>query len=543
MKPLNDAVVRNGTYYLHIRIPKDLVAEFSGKRFITESLRTKNRDEARELLSDRAKHVRADFKRRLAALNGPETETLAVVSSQSFADIGRSYGREIAERELTARADLYEEAATDSKAFFRSLPREEYEFTYLDKLVADGDLDRIVSHLVRERLNARIAELKRMVDTGNLGEMLELADSRWPGLERQPKVGLALTLARAEIAALRDVLSGDLANQEQSQTTSEASGLNSPSTSSALPPVSLDALFDKWAAETKPSASTRSTWTGHIKALKLAYPAKVDDVGSITTEDIIAFKDTLVAKGLAAKSINDSYLACLRTVFNYGLNNRLVPSNPAGGVKVSGSRKAGTGKLPYTNSEVARLLKLARAETNSARRWLPWLAAQTGSRIGEVAQLWGSFVKQEGGIWYLDIRVAPDAASIKEEVSERQVPVHPTLIEDGFLDFVKSRGDGPLFYSRSSGDPTKKHASKGVTNHVGTWIRSNGFTDPRKAPSHAIRHWFKTEAGRVGIDSRLIDKMQGHAPRSQGDAYYHPDLQTKLDALSKIVLPPTTGEA
>ena len=219
---------------------------------------------------------------------------------------------------------------------------------------------------------------------------------------------------------MQNALSGDLEGHRTPPAVNPASASNPGSTTPALPPVSLDALFEKWAAETKPSASTRSTWRGHVNTLKAKFPTKAHDAGSITTEDMIAFKDGLLVEGpkgkpLSAKTINDLYLACMRTLFNYGMNNRLLTSNPAEGVKVSGSRKVGRGRLPYTNSEVARLLTLARAETSPARRWLPWLAAQTGSRIGEVAQLWGSFVKQEGGIWYLDIRVAPDAASIKEE--------------------------------------------------------------------------------------------------------------------------------
>ena len=42
----------------------------------------------------------------------------------------------------------------------------------------------------------------------------------------------------------------------------------------------------------------------------------------------------------------------------------------------------------------------------------------------------------------------------------------------------------------------------------------------------------------MGIDSRDVDKLQGHAPRSEADKYYHPDLAMKLAALEKLTLPP-----
>ncbi|MER8528254.1 hypothetical protein [Mesorhizobium sp. M1272] len=112
------------------------------------------------------------------------------------------------------------------------------------------------------------------------------------------------------------------------------------------------------------------------------------------------------------------------------------------------------------------------------------------------------------------------------------------MIEDGFLEFVQARGDGPLFYGKSSGDREKKHASKGVSNRLGTWIRENGFNDKRIDPNHGLRHWFKTHADDVGIQARMVDKLQGHAPSTEAAKYYHPELSTKLAALKKIKLPP-----
>ncbi|MER8552733.1 tyrosine-type recombinase/integrase [Mesorhizobium sp. M1217] len=532
------------TYYANVRVPSE-IAESYGKENVRRSLKTKDEREAGRRVHDKVATIEREFEQHRATIKAQEVELVkpahVPATPQSFADLGRQYGREIAERELTIRADLYEAAIAKPKEFWRGASQkfsEPDQFTYIDNLMADGDLDRVVGYIIRKRSEDRIADLKRMVDTGDMGELLALGEERSPGLDRKAHVALALTLARAEIAALQNSLSGDLEGHRITPAQTPASAHIPASTSPALAPVSLDALFDKWKAETNPSASTLSTWRGIIKSLKAASPDKADDAGSITPEDMIKWKDGLVEAGLSPKTINASYLACVRTIFAYGVNNKIVTVNPGSGVKSAGSKKAGTIMLPYNNDEVGRLLELARKETSPAKRWLPWLAAQTGSRISEVAQLWGSFIKEENGIHYLDIKPAPDAGSIKEEVSERTVPLHPQLIEDGFLDFVRAKGEGPLFYGKSSGDPTKKHASKGVSNHLGTWIRENGFTDPRKAPNHALRHWFKTEASRVGIDSRDVDKLQGHAPRNEADKYYHPDLAMKLAALKKIKLPP-----
>jgi len=176
-------------------------------------------------------------------------------------------------------------------------------------------------------------------------------------------------------------------------------------------------------------------------------------------------------------------------------------------------------------------------ETNAARRWLPWLAALSGARIGELAQLWGEEIKIENGVHFVQIKAAPDGGSLKTPNSERKVPLHPVLIEDGFLDFVKAQGPGPLFYLRSSGDPNKRHASKALSNHVAEWIREQGFRDPRKAPNHAFRHWWKSTAARVDMQDSLADAIQGHTGHSVASTYRHFDLETLARGVAAIPVP------
>ena len=90
------------------------------------------------------------------------------------------------------------------------------------------------------------------------------------------------------------------------------------------------------------------------------------------------------------------------------------------------------------------------------------------------------------------------------------------------------RASGPSW--TSSGAPGRRHASKGVANHLASWIRAQGFQDPRKSPNHALRHWWKTKAGDLGIQERTADAIQGHAPRSVAATYDHASLKRLADA-------------
>lgn len=295
----------------------------------------------------------------------------------------------------------------------------------------------------------------------------------------------------------------------------------------------LTEVFEQWRVETRPAPSSVSNWRGHLTSLQNFVGH--DDVGRLTKQDIVSWKDKLVQDGLAGKTINDGYLACIKRLLNYEVDNHRLTENVAGKISVSTRGQAGETQLPYATEEVAQVLKLARQQKSKALRWLPWLAALSGSRIGEVAQLWGSSIRRVGQTWVMSIRAAPDGGRLKNRWSERDTPIHQAIIDEGFLDFVAECGQGPLFYMRSSGDPNKKHATKSVCNRVAAWIRSQeGFQDPRKAPNHAFRHWFKTELGGLGVPDSLSDAIVGHGKKSDADKYRHYTVQVKAPVVNRV---------
>jgi integrase len=299
-------------------------------------------------------------------------------------------------------------------------------------------------------------------------------------------------------------------------------------------------VFDAWRRESEPAPSTVSTWKGHLRSLQefLGH----EDISKLTKYDVVAWKDKLRLSGLSASTINDGYLACIKRLLNFEVENHRLPENVAQKITVASRGRAGETQLPYETEEVAQLLILARAQIKPALRWLPWLAALSGCRIGEVAQLWGSRVKKVGNIWIMSIRPAEDGGRLKNEWSERETPIHQAIISEGFLEYAEKQRGGPLFYTSSSGDRNKKHASKGVCNRLAAWIRlQDGFDDPRKAPNHALRHWFKTELGSLQVPDSLSDAIVGHGKRSEADRYRHYTIEAKAEVINRVAVPGATG--
>jgi integrase len=169
---------------------------------------------------------------------------------------------------------------------------------------------------------------------------------------------------------------------------------------------------------------------------------------------------------------------------------------------------------------------------------VPWLCAYTGARAGEITQLRGIDVIEREGIHAL--RLTPEAGTMKTGAA-RIVPIHEHLIAQGFLDFVRSRGNKPLFYNpegnpRAAGDPTNPRRPRAVSTRqrLAAWVRSIGVDDPDVRPNHAWRHTFKQIANRHHISDRVSDEITGHAPPTVGRGYGRPTLADMAAALEKF---------
>jgi integrase len=197
----------------------------------------------------------------------------------------------------------------------------------------------------------------------------------------------------------------------------------------------------------------------------------------------------------------------------------------------------------FTTDEARTILQASLAITDTkspfaaACRWVPWVCAYTGARAGEITQLRGvDIVKREG----IDaLRLTPEAGTIKTGVT-RTIPIHEHLIAQGLLDFVRSRGDGPLFYNSQeaprAGDPTNPRRPRAVKTRerLALWIRNVGIKDAEVRPNHAWRHTFKQLARRHGIADAVSDEITGHAPLTVGRGYGRPTLLDMAAALKKF---------
>ncbi|MET4296232.1 integrase [Bradyrhizobium sp. LB8.2] len=294
-----------------------------------------------------------------------------------------------------------------------------------------------------------------------------------------------------------------------------------PAEGAPKPPVPLRLLFKSYAKEAQLSPATVKRWTPVVE--RLIGHLGHDDAAAITRADIVAWKDALLEGGMKNVTVRDVYLAAAKATLQFAVDQGLLAENPTKEVKVRVKKKVKEREKGFDGDEAAKILTatlgpfshLISAEMKAARRWLPWIGAYTGARINELTPLTAAeFVKRDG-IWMIRIRGANNKTR-----TYREVPLHGHLIEQGLLDYAKSRGKRPLFYDpgRSRGGKDSNPHHKKVAERIAEWVRSLGI-DVGVAPSHGWRHRFSSVARFVGMPQDVRNIIQGHAGAKTADDY------------------------
>lgn len=145
------------------------------------------------------------------------------------------------------------------------------------------------------------------------------------------------------------------------------------------------------------------------------------------------------------------------------------------------------------------------------RFWIAPVSLFTGMRVGEIADLEFQDIAKLYGRDFFCINLVSHYGhkkSTKNDASIRVVPVHRTLIQMGFLDWVKKRSkasdDGRIFRRKS--EDYSKFWNEKLTQHplVNVW-------QYRRKTFHSLRHNFQDALINAAPDmERGTDRLLGH---------------------------------
>lgn len=275
-------------------------------------------------------------------------------------------------------------------------------------------------------------------------------------------------------------------------------------------------------------------------------------IASIQPSDIHAFAANLIqpadenVKPLATSSTR-LLLARLSSVMAFTVDSGLLETNPVTASRIH--KRLGSGKPKrrlddnrgyswcelvtlFSSSEFQRL-RTAKGRPGNAVFWIPLLAAYTGGRREELAQLYVEDIHQhEGSAWFIRIIDDRPDKSVKTDSSRREIPIHPDLIALGLLTLVQDRPAGTRLF------PQLIKVSDGFAGIVSkTWrpiTQRCGVYQPGRNPLHAFRHSFKTLAREHGIPKEVSDWITGHASGNIGDRYGINPLSRMASEIQKL---------
>jgi len=244
-------------------------------------------------------------------------------------------------------------------------------------------------------------------------------------------------------------------------------------------------------------------------------------------------------------------------------------ANPVEGLgikRVKNNRK-GKKRHPWTIAELNKMVRApiytgCESETRwkqpgtlvlrrSAMFWVPLVALFSGMRLGEIIQMQVNDVKVLDDITYFDVTPlanidTADAVgvelgedeekSLKTGSSRRGIPVHNTLFDIGFGDFLEfSRQSGasrlfPDFEKAKDDGSWSKQFSKHFTR-----FRESIGVKRRGVEFHSLRHNVEDALRNANVRKEVRDAIQGHGEsgvsRDYGTGYY---VTTLNEAVQKI---------
>ncbi|QFT45495.1 site-specific tyrosine recombinase XerD [Roseivivax sp. THAF40] len=177
--------------------------------------------------------------------------------------------------------------------------------------------------------------------------------------------------------------------------------------------------------------------------------------------------------------------------------------------------------LGCTGQNAKNITNTGRLLISDWRFWLPIMALFSGARQAELAQLDVLDISRADDVDFINIsNNGIDAdKSLKTSFSKRRIPIHSTLIELGFLDFVddaRSNEQIKLF-------PELKRDSRGAYSMVSKFFQKyyrniQLKNNLKQVNFHSLRHNF-TDALRDSFAEEQFKPLLGHSGRTTTGGY------------------------
>jgi len=296
-----------------------------------------------------------------------------------------------------------------------------------------------------------------------------------------------------------------------------------------------------------PIAKIKREHARQFKSLLLKMPSNIKRQMKADSYADIDWKNLPKGQPQSHVTINLK-LACLGALFNWAKQNDLFSGdNPFSHLSIKATKTRQ--RDPFSKEQLRALFDSpiytgCQSDSNRTTRvtegnmiikdalyWIPIVALYTGMRMNEICQLERTDIKQQDGIWFVDVN-DEGQKSLKNKSSARIIPIHQFLIDKGFLEHVKGK-HGRIFDDIKLGNNgTYSYTFSKQFTHS---MKLLGLRDERVC-FHSFRHNFIDGLREGGVDKHIAMKLVGH----QGENTIHDSygfgysLQSLQESINKL---------
>ncbi|UUZ68770.1 site-specific integrase [Polaromonas sp. P2-4] len=211
------------------------------------------------------------------------------------------------------------------------------------------------------------------------------------------------------------------------------------------------------------------------------------------------------------------------------------------------------GAVALTADELKRMFEqqafLAGALDTPWKFWIPLLCMYHGFRVSEASQIYTDDVILVDGVPCISLvndeddedtedddegnnpksllqkaKTLDEFRRLKNAASRRVIPIHPRLIERGFLDHVESMrqlSPRPVHLFQGLRWEAKSMFGRKPSEYMGQLLRIAGVWKFRQKVPHSLRSNYKQALDATGMEADLVKRMLGHSTGAVKDSNYN----------------------
>ena len=287
---------------------------------------------------------------------------------------------------------------------------------------------------------------------------------------------------------------------------------------------SLNMMIEEW-GDTRIGSITREMTTnfkGHIRKI----PRNRKKNPKYRDKDFHELIKMDIKDPISTTTLN-KHLGWCSSFYDWSINHGYSDINPFKGMKLKKEVRTRDERDRFTELELKQIFGKENyiyftkiEERRYELYWVPLISVFSGLRLGEITSLYLDNIKEISGNhrekrWVFDIVEEPDRPDkhLKTLSSRRIVPIHNTLLDLGFVEFIE------LLKKK---DPTRERLFQELKISEGSYNKNvSTFFNTRYLPSlglktnkknfHSFRHTVSDHLKQKGIEPHFVNELLGHS--------------------------------